>query len=444
MKNLKTRFLSIFFFVCIAVQLKAQQSDTSIRRCATEERDEILFSRFPELQRSRFQSESILEKYINDSKERLRVGDDEVIHIPVVVHVIHNQSNGRIGGVGNPNISDEQIKSQIEVLNEDYRKKEGTNGFNTNPVGVDARIEFFLAEFDENGRATNGITRNFYDAKAEFDPRYDNKELANLISWPSDQYLNIWVCKLNGNFLGIAQFPSLTGVEGLDNSEANLENTDGVIIDFRVFGRKTGAITSSVYNLGRTTTHEIGHWLGLIHTWGFVNNSCGTDYCDDTPPTDKPYEPNPAVCQDVYSNCSGASTRVMIENYMDYSPDRCMNIFTQDQLERVKAVFALSPRRVRLLENSIKGRLQPTEKLTIAIYPNPVENGELRADISFPDYKDITVTIYDSRGLVRNTMFYQEVWSKRIKMDVGGLPSGLYILEAKINEETTTKRFVIR
>lgn len=423
----------------------AQEVDVFPKRCASDERNELLNLKFPGLRQQREQLELRINRFIKEDKGKLRTkADEEVIRIPVVVHVVHNTANGRIGGVNNPNISEEQILSQIKVLNEDYGRKENTNGFNDNPVGVDTRIEFFLAEFDPDGRpAGDGAITRTYTTKETFDPRYDDDELAALIHWPSDQYLNIWVCRLTPTILGVAQFPSLQGLEGMDESEAPLDKTDGVYIDFKAFGKGSDAITSSMYNLGRTTTHEIGHWLGLLHPWGINNNSCGTDYCEDTPPTDRGYEPRTAVCEDVYSNCNRTRERVMIENYMDYSPDKCMNTFTADQLSRMKAVLAQSPRRVKLLENEKRGRLASTNRLVINLFPNPIEDKVLRAEVSFLDYQDLTVTIYDLTGLPKSSISYNGVWSKRVKMDVSKLTSGIYILEAKTKNEVTTKRFVV-
>lgn len=444
MRNRRSSYYWLASFLALmSTSVLAQEADVLPKRCASDERNELLDLKFPGLRQQREQLELRINRFINEGKGQLRTkADEELIRIPVVVHVVHNTANGRIGGVGNPNISKEQILSQIDVLNEDYQRVGG--GFNDNPVGVDARIEFFLAEFDPDGRPTgDGAITRTYTAKDSFDPRDDDDEIASLISWPSDQYLNIWVCRLTPIILGVAQFPSLSGLEGMDNSEAALDKTDGVYIDFRAFGRSSEGNTLSMYNLGRTATHEIGHWLGLIHPWGFINNSCGTDYCEDTPPTDRGYEPRTAVCEDIYSNCSRTRQRVMIENYMDYSPDKCMNTFTADQLARMKAVLALSPRRVKLLENEKKGRLASTNRLAINLFPNPIEDKELKAEVSFLDYQDLTVTIYDLTGLPKSSVSFMGAWSKRVRMDVSKLTSGIYILEAKTKNEVTTKRFVV-
>src|SRR5690606_1243962 len=128
--------------------------------------------------------------------------------------------------------------------------------------------------------------------------------LAQISSWPSDAYLNIWVCTLTADYLGYAQFPSVAGIPGLNESQAEAAATDGVIIDYRYFG-DTGAVEGNLYNRGRTTTHEVGHWLGLLHIWGDAR--CGDDYCDDTPWAERSNETK--TCDAIFSNCKGAVTQ---------------------------------------------------------------------------------------------------------------------------------------
>ena len=138
-----------------------------------------------------------------------------IYKIPVVVHVIHNNASNFIGGTNNTNISDEQIKSQIIVLNEDYRKKVGTNGFNTNSVGADMEIEFELAQKDSQGNATTGITRTYVN-KQGFDLQYDNQNIANIIHWDFEKYLNIWVVKSKNGTIGYSEFPYDSDLIGLE------------------------------------------------------------------------------------------------------------------------------------------------------------------------------------------------------------------------------------
>ena len=276
-----------------------------------------------------------------------RVALNGVITIPVVVHVIHSVADNTIG-VGS-NISDEQILSQFPVLNQDYRRKIGSNGYNTNALGADVEIEFCLATTDPNCNPTNGITRH-YSTKTTYNPTSDFETglVKSFSQWPNTDYLNIWVVSLSGGYLGYAQFPNYTGLAGLD-SVSGLPAEDGVLIASKVFGANSGLATKGIYNLGRTVTHEIGHWLGLKHTWG--DEICGTDYCEDTPSCASSFS-GPG-CKDIYSNCLTLTgrTRNMIENYLDYSPDACMNIFTRDQKNRMRTVFTTSPERIQILSS---------------------------------------------------------------------------------------------
>lgn len=321
-------------FCCVAPCIAQQNAvDTVLVRCVTDEVERLRSQKDALYRIRKIDSERRIEQYISENRASSRISAEEVIRIPVVVHIVHNQADNKIGGANNTNISNEQVFSQIAVLNEDYRRKEGTNGFNTNPVGADTRIEFVMAQYDPDGRSSNGITRH-YSTNSRFSPYSDDTVLADIASWPSDRYLNIWVCPMNSGYLGVAQMPSVSDFDGLDNNKKDQSRTDGVIIDYRFFGSvqhlaAAGSITSKTYDLGRTTTHEVGHWLGLLHTWGNVDNNCGTDYCKDTP---QARAGNLTfVCDPRYVQCGGQTTEVMIENYMDYSPDMCMNIFTQNQ-----------------------------------------------------------------------------------------------------------------
>ncbi|SEI95042.1 Por secretion system C-terminal sorting domain-containing protein [Dyadobacter koreensis] len=418
----------------------AQIADSLLIRCVTHERELYKEKHSPGLQRDRINTENAIQEFLKNNRSQLRIGAlNEVIRIPVVVHVVHNRRDGLIGGLDNPNITNEQIRSQIAVLNEDYRRKANTRGFNSDPVGVDTGIEFFLAEFDENGKSTTGITRTQYLTKDGFNPITDDQLLSSLVYWPSDKYLNIWVCRLTGTYLGIAQFPSVEGIDGLNTRNENYERTDGAIIDFRYFGRNAAANSSQIYNLGRTTTHEIGHWLGLIHIWG--DAVCGNDFCDDTPPAEGSNQTS--VCTDKYSNCSGFRTRNMIENYMDYSPDSCMNIFTGDQLGRIRAVLELSPRRKKLVESAKEGRLDPSENLVVEVFPNPASE-EVNANIRFADFQNFSLSIYDQRGNRLETQEYNDVWSRRVTLDINKFNTGLYFFKVTTDKETVTRRFVIK
>ena len=306
------------YFVFISLLLHFSSFAQKTRFCANVAFDSIARISHPELLLRKIRYEQALEVHMQGQKN-FRVAA-EIIRIPVVVHIIHNQANGAIAGT---NISDEQVFSQIKVLNEDYRRKVGTMGFNSNPIGADTEIEFFLASIDPDGKPSSGITRSF-NLKQTYNVTNDNDRqiMSSLSYWDSNKYLNIWVAPLGSGFIGYGEFPFAESIEGLD-SEAT-ENLDGVYIDYTTFGRKIGTNTKGLYSFGRTATHEIGHWLGLYHPWG--DERCGTDYVADTPQSTGPN--STAFCRDIFSTCAGVRTRNLIEDYMDYTPDSCMNIFT--------------------------------------------------------------------------------------------------------------------
>src|SRR5690606_24804220 len=204
-----------------------------------------------------------------------------IIYIPVVVHVIHN---GDDYGV-DENISDEQVESQITVMTQDYRRMMGTPGYNTNPVGADIQIEFVLAKVDPNGNPTNGINR-LNLCTASYAGANTNATIANVEAikpstiWDPTQYMNMWSVNWDGSgLLGYAQFPS-TGTA--------TANTDGVVAGYGYFGSSdlASGSFSAPYDKGRTMTHEVGHFLGLYHTFqggcAGENNTSG-DFCADTP-----------------------------------------------------------------------------------------------------------------------------------------------------------------
>jgi len=341
-RQLKTMRNSLLYFLIIFSVLFAQHSIA--QKCVTTQVEELHNLHHPEWKASRSNFEKKLQEHIQAQKFRQQrtVGGTALYTIPVVVHVVHNVSNGSIGG---KNIPTQQILDQIAVLNEDYRRlnadKVNTPGMFLS-VAADVQIDFCLAVRDPNGDPTNGI-RRIYDPAVNFDAyNYaDEIRLKGLSYWPSDQYLNIWVCDLAAGVLGYAQFPS-----DLSDNQGPA-TTDGVVIDYSTFGRNV--TTSTKYNLGRTTTHEVGHWLDLIHTWGDASDCSGDDFCADVPPCSDDYYSSKT------DNCSApaqCSTTRMIQNYMDYSDDACMNLFTDDQKARMQSAMAVSPRRIAI-QNSL-------------------------------------------------------------------------------------------
>jgi hypothetical protein len=268
--------------------------------------------------------------------------------LPVVVHVVHN---GEAVGTGT-NISQAQVQSQLDVLNEDYRNRNVDGAQVPAPfqaVRADAQFQFVLAVRDPSGRLLPepGIDRVDRNALGLPAPPYDVSTIESAIKpatdWNPEQYLNIWALDLGATVLGFAQFPDNTaGLAGLSSYGGDAA-TDGVVIAYGAFGR-VGTLLPN-YNKGRTLTHELGHWLGLIHVWG--DSNCGNDYCADTPTQETSNTGCPAF---PHVSCSNAPTGDMFMNFLDYSDDACMHLFTGDQKGRMQDVMAAgTPRRAALL-----------------------------------------------------------------------------------------------
>jgi len=317
----------------------------AVIRCASTEYEEYLQSKNPNrLSNSEFE-QWITPKIAFEKEKRKNIPKgsriNAVITIPVVVHVIHN---GDIIGT-DENIFDEQIISQIQVLNEDFRRKSGTPGFNTNPVGADVEIEFALAKRDPSGVLTNGIDRINFE-QASWSTEDIDSTVKPLTIWNPEKYLNIWIVKFATNrLLGYAQFPSNSTLAGINTNEGPA-NTDGVVIGYTFFGSSSyfpGGSYAAPYNAGRTTSHEVGHWLGLRHIWG--DGDCSVDdFCVDTPNAGQ----ENYGCPSGTDSCKSSPGLDMIENYMDYTDDTCMNIFTADQKNRMVTVMNNSIRRASL------------------------------------------------------------------------------------------------
>ncbi|WP_326559639.1 zinc metalloprotease [Micromonospora sp. NBC_01796] len=246
---------------------------------------------------------------------------DQVVRIPVVAHVVwHDEAQ---------NVSDEQVRSQLDVLNADFRQR------NEDWTGVpevwrsavaDARVEFFLAETDPTGAPTTGITRTRTDVTgfAPEDDAVKSVTTGGVNAWPADRYLNLWICQLVGGVLGYAQFPG------------GPAETDGVVLLHSATGT-TGTVVAP-FNGGRTCTHEVGHWLNLRHIWGDDGDGCGgDDFVPDTPNQAGPNYGRPSFPR---VTCDNGPDGDMFMNFMDYTDDGAMVMFTAGQVARMAATLA--------------------------------------------------------------------------------------------------------
>ncbi len=334
-------FVSIFIILAVNIGIRAQE-----KRCGTEEVEKIRRAKNP-LVPSEKEFEMWIRSKLKEAGNRRRAlkseGSEETPrYIPVVVHVLHK---GEPVGEGS-NLSDKQIFSQIDVMNEDFQRRNADTLLTEDlfkPIASGMNIKFVLAKTGPDGNPTTGIDRK-KGSNDTWDP-YQRELICAESYWPAEDYLNIWVCDLTRGYLGLSQYPDID-LPGLEYEDTENRLTDGVIIDYTVFGsveKDPDADLPPLYDRGRTTTHELGHFFGLKHVWG-DSYACGPDdYVDDTPQSNKDYN---GECPSAAFSCESDD---MYENYLYYTKDACMNAFTKQQVERMDVVLNNAPRRVSLI-----------------------------------------------------------------------------------------------
>ncbi|MCB0529504.1 MAG: T9SS type A sorting domain-containing protein [Saprospiraceae bacterium] len=273
-----------------------------------------------------------IERHTEDFIQSGGAHDRVQVTIPVVVHVVYYNST--------QNISDAQILSQIDVLNADFRRL-NADAANTpsvwQSIAADCEINFCMAAQDPSGNATTGIERR--QTTVNGFSTNDNVKFyssGGLNAWDRNKYLNLWVCNLSGGLLGYAQFPG------------GGASTDGVVCDYAYFG--TVGVATPPFHLGRTATHEVGHWLNCYHIWGDDGTSCnGSDGVSDTP---NQADENYGCPSFPTISCSNGPNGDMFMNYMDYTDDACMNVFTNGQKSRMQSLFNAGGARAALLTSN--------------------------------------------------------------------------------------------
>ncbi|WP_439880779.1 M43 family zinc metalloprotease [Pontibacter sp. MBLB2868] len=323
-------FLAGFCLHSIGFAQKTSSIELATKRnCGLEAYISALKQRNPEFEQMQQQAEQAMQEALMKRQEGQQGGQNlrkaTTITIPVVFHVIYSTDA--------ENLSDEQLLSQLSILNADFRRK-NADAANTpsyfQPFAADTEIEFCLASLDPNGDPTSGVTRTKTN-KVSFNYLNDEMKFSSqggVDAWDRNQYLNIWVCRISDNVLGYASLPGSPA------------STDGVVVHYATVGAPPFNKVSSNYNRGRTATHEVGHWLGLWHIWGNGNSTCSdSDGVDDTP---NQYEENTGCPSGNKVSCDNAPYGDMYQNYMDYTDDACMNLFTNGQATRMQAFLSTS------------------------------------------------------------------------------------------------------
>ena len=368
--------------------------------------------------------ERITEGYIHNFEKKLT--PRAVVKLPIVVHVIYRNSE--------ENISDAQIQSQIDVLNQDFRKKnidakDVPGSFKA--IAADCEIEFCLASKDTLGNATSGITRHattISEIGTAFSGnrrRVFYSDLGGENTWKPESYINIWVCNMG----------TILGYTSPLKDAATKPKEDGILVDYRVFGT-IGTTTNKQHNKGRTTTHEMGHYFNLLHIWGTDSTCVDDDLVSDTP---LQADANLGCPSFPKLSCNVSS---MYMNFMDYTDDDCMGLFTNGQ--KVRMLAALNEFRSGLLRGS---NCEPTSTSLeidkgIRLYPNPAK------DVLYLESNSSTATeiaLYDVLGHI----LYHKTWNFISDKDLKEIPissytEGIYFLSIKTKDKTTLKKFVIK
>ena len=303
----------------------------SRRTCATVQNHFRLLDRYPQFRFNQAALEGFTRAARDAGGRTLRTGP---VTVPVVVHVVYRTNE--------ENISDAQIQSQIDVLNQDFMATNTDISEVPDPfedlIG-NPQIRFELAKEDPSGRPTNGITRTQTDQRSfGVDDAVKASATKGIDPWDTKRYLNMWVCTLGSSLLGYAQFPG------------GPPETDGVVILNTAFG--TQGTAAAPFDKGRTVTHEIGHYLNLSHIWGEsrIPNCVDTDFVDDTP---NQFGPNTGKPSFPRRSCSNSLHGDMFMNYMDYVDDDAMFMFTQGQVVRMRAT--LDQERAELVSGVLVG-----------------------------------------------------------------------------------------
>lgn len=389
--------------------------------CATEQITARNDARFPQLNAKRL--------YLQHRMEAVPVATGRsVVTIPVVVHVVYK---------GNlENISDQQIYSQLEVLNKDYRRL--NDNANTvpaifAPLAADVELEFCLATIDPTGQPATGITRretSWSDIgqllAPDGRPRINYTALGGEDAWDTQHYLNIWVCGIGGGILGFGTAPGTT-----------IPEEDGVVVDARFFGTTGLAALHPPHHLGRTATHEIGHYFNLKHIWGGNGDSCDDDDdVDDTPVQRSAYQGCP-----VHPQLSCGNT-AMFMNFMDYTDDACMSLFTLGQKARVWAALEIA--RPGLLDGdrcSVIPVITPESVAPLQLWPNPA-GSVLLINRAEPLPAGCSIRIFDALGRLRMSLQQLNSSGSQLEIDVSSFPAGVYLLVIYTENEASVVQFL--
>lgn len=405
------------------VTLMATFSLWAQRECRSSEYEKLTIQNDPSIAASRQSVENFILQHHSSTNSFLARGQQIMrIKIPVVVHILYHYPG--------ENISDAVVSSQVSALNRDFKKLNADTSkipsyFKS--FAADCEFEFQLAKVDPRGRATTGIIHKYTPiTKWTTDDKIKFSQEMGDDGWDASSYLNIWVGTMT-KVIGYSSFPGWPA------------NKDGVVISNSVFG----ITNSGPYNQGRTAVHEVGHWLNLKHLWG--DAPCGDDGVDDTPVQQTFTVGCPTG---IRVSCGNAPNGDMYMDYMDFTNDDCLVMFTKGQMERMRVLFEPGGPRCSILSSKALGIPlideiplpdTPPKWLHVQIFPNPANN-KLTLDLSYDARwigKDLLIVNITGQVQLRKT-----ITSKIQEIDISMLKSGVYFISAEKDGSKIRGKFV--
>lgn len=421
MKKLLHSFIIAGLAFSASQNVFAEQASIPNRGCGSMEYKEMEEKADPSIKIVRAQIESQVRDYI--ANQKINPTAHAVITIPVVFHVVYNTAA--------ENVSNNCIAQTLIALNNDFRKL--NSDFTTKtpsafqPLGADCEIQFCMATVDPTGAATTGITRTstsvttFSGNNAVKYTSQGGKDI-----WNRNNYVNLWVCDLGSSLLGYAQFPGGAAA------------TDGVVCHY-YYLVSAGGCGGAPYDKGRTTVHELGHWFGLLHIWG--DATCGNDNVSDTP-TQQTY--NVGCPSFPHVTCSNGPNGDMFMNYMDYTDDACMVMFTTGQKNVMAGIMNTTRASLKTSTAcaSTTGLNDIISAEHFSIFPNPT-TGSFSLKVDMPNISTGNMVIYNALGEAVLEKKIAITTGSNIDVDMNGNPEGMYLIKLKTTEGTITKKVVV-
>jgi len=400
----------------------AQDGSIPNRGCGATEYQEMEEQAEPSIKITRAQLQEQVNSYIANLKNYPT--PQEVITIPVVFHVVYNTAA--------ENVSDACIAQTLIALNKDMRKLNSDFATKTPSVfqaaAADVEIQFCMASKDPSGAATTGITRTPTTVTAfGLDNRVKYNSQGGKDIWDRNKYLNLWVCDMGTAYIGYGQLPGGAAA------------TDGVICHYKYLV-SAGGCGVAPYDKGRTTVHEIGHWFGLLHIWG--NGGCSSDNIADTPTQQNPSSGCPTFPR---ASCSNGANGDMFMNYMDYTNDPCMVMFTTGQKNVIKACLngfraPLKTSAASVCSSVGVGDIISSEH--VSVYPNP-STGTFSMNITIPNISAGDMIVYNALGkaVLQKTITFSS--GTDVEVDLNTNPDGMYLIRMETAEGTVIKKIII-